>query len=99
MNVIALDVASVGLLLIIIGWSIQIYHTWRYGNVMHPLFLLFNAMGSLVLATEGMKGGLENISSPVILNLVTFLLAILVLASVAPLDEREPGMVKLKKKK
>ncbi|MDD5317711.1 MAG: hypothetical protein PHF51_03170 [Candidatus ainarchaeum sp.] len=89
MNVTVLDASSVGLMIIVIGWSTQIYHTWKNGNTMHPLFLLFYSLGTLVVAAGGMTRGFAALDPVTILNLVAFLLAILVLASIAPLDERE----------
>lgn len=71
-----MEISSFGLVCIIAGWFIQIYHAWKGVRGIQPLFLMAYILGVLLLAIDSYMLGLTELA---MLNLGCMVAASLVL--------------------
>lgn len=69
---IILNMTNLGLVLIIIGWGIQLLGK---GKNIKPNFVLVYSVGAVILAIDGYRSGLVTLA---VLNLISFIVALAV---------------------
>ena len=69
-------IAEIGMILIIVGWLIQLKHVWTQDNNIKLNFLIIYACGVGLLLVDGFMNNLLNLA---ILNSISFLVTILVI--------------------
>jgi hypothetical protein len=74
------NLAALGLLAIVIGWIIQFLSTSPKKHEFNPLFLIFYALGSAVLAWDAFTGG-SFING--VLNFAAFLLPVAIMLKIS----------------
>jgi len=70
-----MDLVSIGLVVIGIGWIIQLVMSWKGNNKIQPVFILLYLLGVLLMIISGYLGNIG--VSPY--EVVTFFTALLVL--------------------
>ncbi|MFA5349521.1 MAG: hypothetical protein WC309_04115 [Candidatus Paceibacterota bacterium] len=68
-----------GLVLIVLGWALQVFFAYKGEREIHMLFLICYALGTFVLALDGFLGSLW---LPAVLNTLTLIGAALVIKKI-----------------
>ena len=74
-----MDLASIGLIIIAIGWLIQLAISWKGNDRIHPAFILCYMLGVMFLLVSGYLGNAS--VSPY--EVITFLAALIVLLKIS----------------
>ena len=90
----AIDLSLIGLLVIAVAWLIQLVYVFKKSREIKKSFVLVYAIGVLLLVIQGYNNGDTN---GLTLNLLSLVLAVLVLLSLAM--KKRLGTTAVKKKK
>ena len=69
-------IAEIGLAFLILGWIVQLFQSWKGSKEIHKGFLFLYIIGVIMLVIDGY---MSNLVSLAVLNLVSFVVALLVL--------------------
>lgn len=76
-----METAVMGLAFIIAGWFVQLFHAFKGRKEIHPLFIAAYAAGVFLLVLDG----LNNMTNLAMMNLISLIVAVLVLIKIKTL--------------
>ncbi|MDD5331360.1 MAG: hypothetical protein PHE43_00875 [Candidatus Nanoarchaeia archaeon] len=71
-----MELSLIGLIVLVLGWIIQLIHSWKNNHEIRQWFLIFYMVGVGLLVIDGFQNNLKELA---ILNLVSLIVAGLIL--------------------